>query len=253
MGPAAAALILLLATPTAPAEAGPTPPAVAGRWARLTVNTALSKLPVVGELSTETRGLVLVDVTQEGRRLRLRETVCALEAEGVGPVETRFPLAFVRAVSGATKAASLEPEGGAWRWVEPRAERVLGARLAPGEPLPRTGEDPRVVDGDGDGAPALSVEVRGLVSGRVFVVQRDWSALEGRLRSPRSVEGEVRWGSEQRVVGAEPALLQQDPSSRPHPDPTKSWFRMTRVPSGARCAELIARAGKLFGVRGFKP
>lgn len=248
MGPAAAALVLLLATPT---EVGPAPPAVGGRWARLTVSTAVSELPVVGELSTETRGLVLVDVVQDGRALRLSETVCALGAEGVGPIETRFPAGFVRAVSGSTKSARLEPDGDGWRWVEARSERLLGVRLRPGEAVPERASDPRVVDGDGDGAPGLSVEIRGLVSGRVFIAGRDWSQLEGRLRSPRTVEGQLSWGSEQRVLGAEPSLLDQQPTSRPHPDPTKSWFRMTRVPSGARCAELIARAGKLFGVRGF--
>lgn len=243
---------LLVALINQPAEAGPPAPNLAGRWARLEVTTALSKVPVLGDLTTQTRALSIVDLRPDGQGLSVQQEVCALDNETMGGVvQASFPPAFLRAVSGTLSHARLQPSGEGLRYIEVRPLRVAGATLAApdSEPLPKDPDDPRLVDGDQDGHPGLTVVVSGFVKGEVYVVQRDASNLFGTVHpNARQIRGQVQWTAEQSVIGASKEMLASEPNSRPHPEAHRSYFLMTRVPNSASCEQVRARRDRLFGV-----
>lgn len=245
--------VALAAAAAAPESARADParwPDLAGRWAQLQVTTALVELPIGGPYESKLETLVLVDIEQDEERLVLEETVCAIESEGPSTlVETTYPDAFIAAMSGRKRAAELAYEEGRFLYREPKSYRTSGVELADpsGERLPETVDDPRVRDPDGDGHPGLTVEVSGFVTGQVFMVQKGWSELSGRLRSARQIEGRVRWSSDQSVLDATHRFLTHPPVSRPHPSEDRHFFRMARVPGGATCAEVRAHADRIFG------
>ncbi|MCA9549575.1 MAG: hypothetical protein KC933_06035 [Myxococcales bacterium] len=237
--------LALLAVAGAPAA----PPDLSGRWARLEVTTALSDVPVVGDITSETRAISIVDVRKTASGYEVTERVCALANDSLGgAVRARFPRAFLRAVSGASAPARLAADEGRLRYEESRPVRVRGAALEDPsrEALPTAPSDPRLVDADEDGQPGLTVQVEGLVKGEIYVVQRDESALEGAVLAPDRIAGLVRWKAEQVVLGASRDVLAGNPDNRPHPEPGRSYFRMRRVPARATCPEVIRRASTLF-------
>lgn len=221
-------------------------PDLAGRWASAQVSTAVSEAPLLGDLTTETLALSLVEIRQKGRELELTQTVCRLETSSPTPfVKTVYPPAFLRALSGSARRGRLERRGDATWLVLPRAWEVKGASLdAVTAPLPESADDPRVVDGDGDGAPGLTVEIAGLVTGLVRVVTRGWTAGAGRVdpstSPPSEIAGRIRWWTDQRVVAVTHSLLAHRPKTEPHPDPRRSWFRLRRLPPGATCRDVSA-------------
>jgi hypothetical protein len=179
-----------------------------------------------------------LEVDQRGADLLLRERVCDLRTSSPTPlVDTRYPAAFLRAISGGTREARLVRRDDVVTYVQPKRWEAKGARLgdAASDPLPREPADPRVVDADRDGHPGLTVRIGGLVSGDLRVVSRGWTALRGELVAPGRIEGRVRWRTEQRILQSTNGLLSHQPNPTPHPDPDRSWFRMVRLPDGAGC------------------
>lgn len=226
-------------------------PDLSGTWARAQVTTALVDIPVVGELASRTLAVTLLRVEQDGPSLTLNEQVCVLTTKAPTTlVRTTYPDAFVRAVSGNRRRGRLERDGARIRYFEPKQMYWRGMRpdVDVGEPLPNDAKDPRISDLDRDGAPGLTVNVDGLIDGKVFLVQRSWSELDGVVRSRNRIEGQVVWGSEETILGATKSLLRSPPDKRPDPARSRNFFRMRRVPSTATCDEVLARRRQLLGL-----
>lgn len=246
----AAGLLLVSASSPSTAARATSWPDLSGRWAQLQVTTAIVDLPIGGPSESRLETLVLVDIEQDDARLRLRETVCSIESEGPSSlVETKYPNAFVQALSGRVREAELDVEAGRYTYREPKSYRTSGVDLEDParDELPSQPDDPRILDPDDDGQPGLTVEVSGFVNGRVFMVQKGWSELSGTLRSARQIEGRVRWNSDQSVVAATHKYLTFAPVSRPHPSAERHYFRMARIPAEASCDEIRERAPRIFG------
>lgn len=245
-------LLILLTAATAHAEEpSAAPPTLTGRWAQLQQTTAVSKVTFIGEVTTTSTSLLLVDIREQGAGLVLRETVCAIHIVSTeDSVTMRIPPAFQRAVSGRERPVKLEPTGRGWRYLQPTQTEVSGARLKnpQADKLPDDEDDPRVLDPDRDGHPGLTVQVRGLIDGDIYVVQRDTSELSGELSADQTrIRGTMRWRVQQAVLDATSVFLSGDPpDSKQHPDPRRSTFQMTRVAPGASCAALIAQRAQLF-------
>jgi hypothetical protein len=114
--------------------------------------------------------------------------------------------------------------------------------------LPDDEDDPRILDADRDGHPGLTVQVRGLIDGDLYVVQRDTSEMTGELSADQTrISGTMRWRVQQAVLDATSVFLTGDPpDSKQHRDPKRSTFQMARVAPGASCAALIAQRKQLF-------
>ncbi|MGM0578709.1 MAG: hypothetical protein ACQEXJ_23505 [Myxococcota bacterium] len=244
-----ASAALLAAPPAIAGERKPSPPDLAGRWAQIQEATDVTSIPLVGDVETVGTTLLLLDVEQEGTRLRIRETVCAIRLDTSAiDIQPKLSPDFAKGLSGTVREGRVVYDNDRWEYQQPRTVMVHGAKLDDPEedPLPEEVDDPRLVDGDEDGHPGLTAEVRGLVNGTVRLVQRLWNDLQGIVRSEDHVEGLMTWGREQEIVDASNFLLRKQMPTHPHPDPARSHFSMRRVPDDTDCRTLRKQAKKLL-------
>jgi hypothetical protein len=226
------------------------PPEITGRWVQLQKTTAVSQITMVGEVVTETTALLLVDVTRDGDKLEMRELICSIDSKSsVDKITMTIPPAYMRAVSGKVRPVKLESRGGRWRYLQPSFSSVAGAKLAQlTDKLPTDKKDARVLDPDKDGHPGMTIQVRGIVDGDIYVIQRDKSEMTGMLSEAADrIEGSITWSVEQVVLGATSVFLSgQPPNSKQHPDSRRSSFTMVKVAPGISCASALKRRDELF-------
>lgn len=227
----------------------PNAPNLGGTWAQQIVTTAVSKVPIVGEVVTRTVSVQKVDISQSGKRLELQTEVCAIKVHSsVDVVETHIPDRFVAAMGVVKRPARLLEKNGAYHLHVPKKTEILGMRLrAPSsENLPTEADDPRVYDQDGDGHPGMTVKVSGIIDGSLYIVHRGWDQLRGKLSGKNAIEGGVKWNLEQKVVDSTSIFLGNPPNSRAHRNPKKNHFKMRRVKSGTDCKTILKRRARLF-------
>ncbi|MEZ4451797.1 MAG: hypothetical protein R3B09_20205 [Nannocystaceae bacterium] len=242
LGAAAPALALALALAPRPVEAERD---LSGRWLLAQVTTTVATVPVLGDIEARTRVVALQDLRHDGRRLRGAGTLCRLDIDsGTRFVTTTLPLAFKLSLPRPVVDAVLEDGGATLR--TGRQLVVVGARLErpEDEPLPTSPDDPRVVDQDRDGRPGVTIRIRGIVRGSIYVAQRSWTRLRGARRADGGYAGAVDFGTEQVVLGATSSRLDTPPPARPLP--SASRFELVPVPAETTCAEALARTEGWF-------
>ena len=219
---------------------------LSGTYVLVQRTTMVADIPVLPDISAETRSVALLSLSQQGARLHGAGSLCHIEiVSSSALVRTELPAALKRVLSRVELDARIEPAAGGYRLWQPPRPIVLGARLADParEPLPTSPGDRRVFDQDGDGHPGVTVRVRGLASGELYVVQRATSVLAGGGRAG-SFSGQVRFSSEDVVLGATRRILTLRTNTRP--DVARSSFRLERLPSGSSCRDALARAAALL-------
>lgn len=226
-------------------------PDLSGVWAFAQVTSEIVNLPLVGTRERTATNLLQSVITQDGNTLTAWETNCATNIDyRTSLVETTIPPGFLESLGANERFATLT-------WIEregalsgdrsvvlqisfPWDVQVAGARLddIENEPLPTDADDPRVIDQDGDGHPGVSVhvEILGLLKGDVYVVQRNWTRLEGTLIAPDTIRGIIEWKAEQTVLGASSSWLTQSQLGIPAPE--RSFFVAKRVSPGMDCARI---------------
>lgn len=198
-----------------------------------------------------TTNYLLHRVEASERGLVVESTYCHVEQEPLGRVRTELGPRFVAAMPTWVAPLETEPEGsghGSMRL--PDRTIVLGADLEDPErdPLPDDAEDPRVTDPDGDGNPGVTVEVDGLVSGQVYLVQRLVRGLRGNVEPGGRITGTVTGGGDQAVIGASNVILKTfTPTFEHNPDPKRNTFVWVPVPADATCESIVAESDALFG------
>jgi hypothetical protein len=226
-----------------------TGPDLSGTWAQLLVTVSESRFPVIGTIRSTTTAVLRMEVVQDGDMATIEREVCALAMDsGTSMASTRIPAAFVAAVPRAESSVRLSAVGDSWSLLNWEQVEVVGMNLSNPrrDTLPENAEDPRVIDADGDGNPGLTLEVRGIVGGEVYVAQRTVTELLTTRLSQDYMRGEVLWEAEQITLGASNRLLISDNRAEPAAD--GSYFEAQRVTTGARCAEIRGEAEALFGV-----
>lgn len=245
-----AALLLsaALLLPAALKSTEATSPDLTGTWAQFVVHRSLSAIPVVGDVASETTTRLLVTLSQEGGLVQARAKVCGMHIEGSKLVRTSIPPALVRAMPEQSWQTRLSASDGKLQLAPWSRWDVLGARLsAPdSERLPTEVSDTRVFDQDGDGKPGVTVAVRGMIDGEIFVAQKGWSELQPDRVTADSISGSVRWRQTQTILGASSRFLSSGPETRPDPKPEANWFSARRVEAGASCAEVSALPASFF-------
>ncbi|MFB6375779.1 MAG: hypothetical protein ABEN55_22310 [Bradymonadaceae bacterium] len=231
-------LACLGAGPSSGPSAGDPIPSVEGRWAQRMVMTSLSNPPVIGTVTSRTVTHLVVDVRQHGEKIELTAQTCDIDIENsVNVVDTVVPPAFVHAIPQARREGRLVRSDGDFRIEIDRSWTVFGAKLRQPETetLPTDRDDRRVLDSDGDDHPGITIRVSGLVSGKLYLVQRSWDRYSGRLTPDGDIVGTVDWHVEQTVLGSNSIFLRDAPAAEPHPDDNKIHFAMVRIPSDADC------------------
>ncbi len=225
------------------------PPNLAGTWAQQVVTTAISDVPIVGEVVTRTVSLQKVDIAQTGPKLQMTTEVCDIQVHSsVDVIETKIPKRFVAAMGVVKRPAKLVERDGKFEFRVPQKYEVLGVKLRvpKSEHLPTGADDPRIYDQDKDGKPGMTVRVSGLIDGSLYIVHRGWDRLLGTITGKNRIAGKVQWDLEQVVVDSTSVFLGNPPDSRAHPDASKNHFRMRRVNKGADCQTILQRRASLF-------
>ena len=226
------------------------PPLAPGRWASRQRSSAIVNLPPTNTPTTVvTTRLILHTVETSGALVTIRHETCSLRQPKLNGVEVVFGPAFLRAVPQNTVTVTVEGVDVSI----PADVVVLGAEVVPGELLPTTHDDPRVRDSDDDGHPGVSVTLRGLLAGQLYVVYRQAIALDGTADPAGCVSGLLSGPTEQVQLGAFPSELEViDLAPQPHPDPRLSPFQL--VPLGTLadvatfdCQALFDNELELFG------
>jgi len=224
-------------------------PALDGSWGQVFVTTTETRVPVLGTIRSVTTALLLMEVTQDQDRVQISRSVCAIDVDsGTAVVNTTIPAAFVRAIPESRSTVQLVERDAGWALSGWRLTEVVGMTLdqPSTEILPTSADDPRVTDADGDGHPGVTVQVRGLVRGEVYVAQRGMSTLSTTEVSETRIDGEVSWSAEQVVLGASNRMLQGENDARP--STSGNYFSSRRISDGMGCTELRSQSQSLLGV-----
>jgi len=246
---------------TSPSEV-PSDLDLSGVWAVVQITSEIVKIPIVGNRTrTNTTHLRLI-IEQSDDALSVLETNCGTDIDdGTTMVNTTIPDAFLRSLSVTERAARLELVSGMdpatgtpsleRRIVFPWNTQVLGARLMDpeNEALPTDVADPRVFDQDNDGHPGMTVRVQimGLISGEVYVVQRNRNRLIGTVISPEFFRGTIEWETEQVILGASSPFLASGGQGSPDPDPERNFFLARRIDPLLDCADIVQMDLLLLG------
>jgi hypothetical protein len=149
-----------------------------------------------------------------------------------------------------TSPLEFKKEGAAITFLMPERVSVVGGVLKdPHEELPTSKDDPRVIDGDHDGHPGVTIHVKGdfpLPSGDIYVVQRTTFTLHGKRDFTDHFSGSVFDLSDQSIVDATNGQLMTKSSSDPQNDSAKNAFEMKRIEAALSCDELMAQVDGLF-------
>jgi len=215
------------------------------------VSTRALTRPSNRYLRVRTTGLLLHRVRDTDAGLVVDSRYCSVEQEPLGKVRTTIGPAFVAAIPAWTVPVEIDLAADGPTVVRiPDHVIVLGADLddPATDPLPEDSDDPRVTDPDGDGNPGVSVEVAGLVSGEVYLVQRLVRGLRGTPGPDGRMTGEVTGSGEQRVIGASSGILRSfTPQFEHNPDPERNVFVWVPVPDDSTCETVVAARDTLFG------
>ncbi len=212
-------------------------PDMTGAWLLEQRTTTVSRVAAVGRVRTETRAVVVFTLEQVGERVVGGGSVCSVTVDIGSPfVSTTIPDGFVDALGAQLFEARVWLDDVGVRLETPRSWAVVGADLARPEsdPLPSTADADEVRDDDGDGHPGVTIHVGGMIDGDVYVAQRSWSELSGRLLADGSFAGTVRFDQEQAVLGASRRALDSAPTTWVDPDEDAHGFVLRRV-AHARC------------------
>jgi hypothetical protein len=98
--------------------------------------------------------------------------------------------------------------------------------------VPTSVTDPRVIDEDNDGHPGITINLTGTLTGSLYSVQRQTTAIAAIPVASDRFEGTLDFTSEQKVLDSSPALITQlygQAVSYPDPALCSSTFAMVKV------------------------
>jgi len=225
-------------------------PSLSGHWALLRTTNILDKVPVIGDVATKMRTLSIMKLRQKGRRITASEKVCGVKMKSdTELVSLRVKPGLAKGLSGTRRRLKLVGQGQGLRIEQSKQLFTWGVKLSKPatEPLPTTGNDPRIKDVDKDGKPGLTIVIKGIINGEMHVVQRDWSKWSGSLVNANRIEGLVDWSFERVIVGRSTPILPKTHNARVDPEPKNNRIVLVRLPSKTRCRDLKKSFKQYFG------
>lgn len=223
----------------------------AGLWAKQTVLS--SEATALGMTSrSKIERVMLARVTVDGQQLISQEELCDIRAITGANNSMVFPEALKQVIPLRQQNFAIVQDA---EQIVLKAEplfEVLGAKLSDNalEPLPERANDGRVLDQDSDGQPGVTVQVAvraGIfnIKGSVYIIERTRLQEQGQLVASDTIKGRVDWGSEQRTLGSDSAVLAGvKPVLKSRLD--ESEFTMRKIADDATCASVLNDYPKLF-------
>jgi hypothetical protein len=231
----AAAPIAAIATP-APAEPTVIPSAVPaeptlspGRYQIFLEYVIEVDVPVLGTQTSTTNTVLMMDVVAEDHQRFWSGVTCSIVTGGTGFI-TRTPPASLRVLT----LGRMPLEITAGRLRADLGKGSIGYDGSQNKILPKTDDDPRIRDTDGDGKPGMRMElvIDGIGAFPINVVSSAHGYLDGRLTKDGGARGKaISIQSEERVLSGLPVPSPPMQDKRFLP----STFRMVRVADDASC------------------
>ena len=224
-------------------------PNLTGRFALQTIASRfVPKTGLTSEFYTTTTSILLADLTQTGTQVSMSAAYCSqVAADPAAPAHVNIPDAYQRSLAPFVRTGTYSGNGtGTGILAFPSFVELEGVTLADPahDALPTDPADPRVTDQDKDGNPGVTIKLSGLVSGDMYVVQRQTSALTGIAVSEDRVQGDYGFTSEQIVLASNPEAIKTLAAQTAIADPNTcaSSFVLVRVTAASACADVLADA-----------
>jgi hypothetical protein len=210
----------------------------------LTINAATrAKIPFFGWTRSDTRSIVMATLERTETGTRQTHKVCDISIRTRGiPVKTIIPDAFVNALPIKNYAIDLDEKEGTLRYRANMGVDNVGMKPT-ADVVPRTPDDPNVVDMEGDGFPGATVlvDVPMFSQAKLYVSQRGSMQLDGAVQPDGSVSGTVTVGpTVQHTLAASNILFKSSPPIKPEPE--RSWFRLVPISGEPTCENTLKRA-----------
>ncbi len=222
---------------------------VIGFYAIRSVVASIQDAPVIGKTPSVATATGVGEIKRAGTGLTITESGCHVDLSASSVVKPTVPDALPRSVPAVTYPFRLWEVGQSVKFVRDPVAAAIGVKLVDVEndPLPANGSDPRIWDQDLDGNPGVTVKMSGsLVTGDIFVVQRQRSLYTGELSTGDKLGGLLRDMSQQATVGATSDLLKQNVPTTPDPDVSKSTVTFVKLTMAYDCARVMSEAATLF-------
>lgn len=219
---------------------------ITGRWAQKVILAGIAEVPVLGFQETDTIGLSLVKIEEVDGQLSASINVCqTLIQRPDDIVVTEIPNSFISSIPTYYRTIFRDQDGVYFS----RLAELNGVRLSDviNEELPTSANDPRVFDQDEDGYPGVTVFVSGLISGKIYLIQRTVTQMEGNLENGRLI-GEIDWSITESILGSDEEFLEMGAPLSPNPDRTRSQFELIRIAEDEGCEEIITSKAQSFTI-----
>lgn len=232
---------------TGPAD--PSVTSVSGTWAWKTVG---SRVVSLGGFHTRAISYMLATHQVTGSAVTVNATYCdrVENDDPDAPVRVIIPNAWRNTHTQIQRTGTWAADAnGKLALTLTRFNETWGANLVDPETdaLPTDVSDPRLVDCDSDGNPALSVALTGMFNETMFVVQRQHSTMVGYATSPTRIEGRYGIESEQTVLApASIVTLMKTTTAVADPVVCNSNFVMVKVADSETCDTLRTKVDTLF-------
>lgn len=167
--------------------------------------TDWSTCVLVGDgIEVRNYSLSRVEIVQDGMQLREFRQDCSIANTPILGMTTVIPPSTVHA-GGVIRSNAFFPGHGPGAPYTGGVElQIWGMNLNPAtaqtEAMPNDAEDPRIVDGDGDGRPGVTLKVGGVCD--LYVVQRAVMVRTGKLNTDGSLSGDATRSFMQVALGA---------------------------------------------------
>jgi hypothetical protein len=219
------------AAPPLPAEpiATPESPSLAvGRYQIDLDYTIEVDVPVLGTQTSTTHTILLMDVVAEGSARFWSGVTCSIVTSGTG-FTTTTPPSSLRTLN--LPRLAIELDGNRLR--ADLGDGSLGYDGSRSKILPKSDDDPRIRDTDGDGKPGMRMDlvIDGFGLFPINVVSSAHGYLDGRLKDGGARGKAISIRSEERVLSGLPVPSPPMQDKRFLP----STFRMVRVADSAAC------------------
>ncbi|MDJ0763903.1 MAG: hypothetical protein QNJ97_13060 [Myxococcota bacterium] len=231
-----------------------------GKWAFQLKQVATTQYnEPVGEVKSTARLYLMLGITETGiNTYNGQAELCFIANESDSESEMTIPEGFFEAIPLVDRALTFEDN----HFTQPKVWDLAGLNRdgfddIENDPLPAPNSmatDDRVIDGDNDGKPGLTVHYKmdPYVDADLFLVQRFWTQIDAQLESNGRLLGPHKFGNEQVVVGFEGIggghviNFSNGAIVTPHDDESKA--EGVRVADDDTCQDLIANIETLFNI-----
>lgn len=217
-----------------------------GKFAQVYHFESITRVFGIDTLS-KTDTIMVTTAVQNKNAVNVSTKVCDIDINNVGSqVQITVPNKFITSLDVADYVYTLSIVDGKINIFYPNSKQARGIVFEDieNDSMPEDKNDPRIFDQDEDTKPGMTLVATGLINSEMYIVQRTTTSINGTITSKDTFDGAVVWSDEQKVLGAENPLLNQDMSISPHNE--DSYFRSTRIDNSWDCEQVLQNKDTLF-------